>query len=73
MSSAVGGIAALEDETAFESFWLPPTPSAYMARTDVDGSQVTGIGVRDDKGAFLSFRVANRDNEVGWWVGVNLR
>ena len=52
-----------ENVTAFESYWFP------RRRSDSnDGSlrHPRGFDERYVEGAFASFRVANRNNEVGW-------
>lgn len=68
------------DDTAFESFWFPR--SAAICDSISTGSDYSAKGFQEEEGgAFFSFRVANRDNEVGiffgvrifcsWWVGTH--
>lgn len=63
--------AAVVDETPYESFWVPRRrPSSWRddaAASDAcAGNTRQGFDMMRDEGAFMSFRVANRDNEVGF-------
>ncbi|CAM9415382.1 unnamed protein product [Ectocarpus sp. 8 AP-2014] len=59
------------DDTAFESFWFPR--SAAICDSISTGRDYSAKGFQEEEGgAFFSFRVANRDNEVGlrvWEAG----
>ncbi|CAB1119799.1 unnamed protein product [Ectocarpus sp. CCAP 1310/34] len=62
-------LARMADETAFESFWFPRR--AALCDGFSTGSDCSAKGFQEEEGgAFFSFRVANRDNEVGFFSGV---
>lgn len=58
---------SLRDETAFESFWLPPGSGIVSRETSFMSGNLTSEDAalcQEGGREFLSFRVANRDNEV---------
>ncbi|CAM9485652.1 unnamed protein product [Ectocarpus sp. 6 AP-2014] len=69
--SSLRGGGGHSDDTAFESFWFPRR--AALCGTISTGSYYSAKGFQEEEGgAFFSFRVANRDNEVGlrvWEAG----
>lgn len=60
-SSLMEGLES-ESETAFESYWFPRRCSDS---SDSSLRHPRGFDGRYEEGAFASFRVANRNNEVG--------
>ncbi|CAN0057212.1 unnamed protein product, partial [Ectocarpus sp. 13 AM-2016] len=69
--SSLRGGGAHSDDTAFESFWFPRR--AALCDNISTGSDYSAKDFQEaEGGAFFSFRVANRDNEVGlrvWEAG----
>ncbi|CAN0431024.1 unnamed protein product [Ectocarpus sp. 12 AP-2014] len=69
--SSLRGGEGHSDDTAFESFWFPRR--AALCNSISTGSDYYAKGFQEEEGgAFFSFRVANRDNEVGlrvWEAG----
>lgn len=53
------------DDTAFESFWFPRRATIGDSISTVSDCSPKGFQ-EEEGGAFFSFRVANRDNEVGF-------